>query len=151
MDQLQIPLEIIISRDQILRTPKERCFQEEVVLRIAATLETARGEYNQGPHEEKLQKLFDLNTREGVFADDPGVPQRDANFIEEGGRNNGVEPTLLPCGPQTRGRSGWIQKSGNPNVGIKQNVHAARRLRALREAKVISRSISRERKLRVRA
>ena len=48
LDQIDIPLEIIIPRDQILSSSKERRLQEKIIPWVATTLENACGKHHKG-------------------------------------------------------------------------------------------------------
>lgn len=47
------------------------------------------------------------------------------DFLKERRCNDSDKPILQPRCPKLRGMAERIQKSGNPNVGIKKDVHPA--------------------------
>jgi len=119
--EIEVALEIVVTGNQVRRLASDSSFEDFIVIGIAAGFQFP-GNFNRrctrGNQSDK-PCCIPLGIFENSQESRPVKNLREFGELRE--RGYGAEFIPAPCADNMSGRTGWFEKSRDPDVGVKQS------------------------------
>ena len=119
-DQVEVAFQIVVSGDKVSRVTPDSCFQDCVIIGIAAYPKiTGDGGYGRSSYDEP-EECFCLLLGIAKPSGQTGTLKDLCDLGELGERCDGLKFGLQPARHDPTGRACGFQKGRDPDVGVKQ-------------------------------